>query len=215
MIRNIFLKISNLLLNNFIINLLKVLCFLKNKLFKNHQSNFISLKELEHKINSIINEIGFDECRYYKDNRPFITFGKILYEHKGNPVELVPFVLISNKQYDFGNTERGEIIDEHFSTDYHDVIYWFFEGLAFIAGKKFWRQEHETNLDQRRYFFKKQLEILYKIDSEYGERCKNKLIDIIKRHPFEDGFPETLDFLDQYLIDFNANKASSDNNFNV
>jgi hypothetical protein len=162
--------------------------------------NFISIRKLEIKITSITNKMDFSEVRRLFPVFPLITFGYIMYQYKGNPVDGIPFVrLVRYKylwyQYHFGTTERGEIIDEHYSRNYEDVIYWHFKHLAFMQGDVFVRKYRDEiklkGFDHRRFHFKAQYDILNQIDPKYGSRFLDEVNWIIRNYPFNDGYPES------------------------
>jgi hypothetical protein len=173
--------------------------------------NFIPLKDLKKKIISITDKIDIsDICNYYTDGRPLITFGYIMYHYNGNLIDEVPFVrLVRYKylwyQYHYGSTERGEIIDEHYSRDYEDVIYWYFKDISYNQSYDLIRMYREdikaNNFSQRRFLYKKQLDTLNQIDPKYGMQFRKDTEILIKTCPFNDGYPETLEYIDEYLAE--------------
>jgi hypothetical protein len=50
-------------------------------------------------------------------------------------------------------------------------------------------QQESVRYDGRRISFKKQLELLRKIDPKFEERGRQEILEILKENPFADGLP--------------------------
>ncbi|GHT14301.1 hypothetical protein FACS1894170_11180 [Planctomycetales bacterium] len=152
-------------------------------------SNIISLVDLEKKIKSVAQSIGVN----ISESMP-ITFGY------SDPLgDGTPFIKKQWGMYCYGYAVRGNDTDIKKTTNYNEVIYWLFRDIALRMGETYWETCPRTCLDQRRYFFKRQFEILNQICPQFGKRIREEIFQIITLYPFCDGYPETLEYIDTYL----------------
>jgi hypothetical protein len=149
---------------------------------------FLTIKQLQSKIQHI--SIMSGNHRYAKIN---------FYYDDGTAS---PFINVTEEGYHWLVTDRGKVIESKKTTDSNELLYWVASYFTSIAAfdyefrwrkiKNFFRNIIYKNVppyDCRRIAFKKQLELLRKIDPVYETRQRAELQEILKQNPFTDGLP--------------------------
>ncbi len=115
----------------------------------------------------------------------------------------VHFIKIKNNQYYFGYMERGQETNVHYSNCPEDVLYWALKSIVSGVGSEFYKEykrDIDTNkFDFARFYYAKQLELLRKINPAFETKCRADLLNRMTEHPFRDEYPQTLEYINEYL----------------
>jgi hypothetical protein len=111
-------------------------------------------------------------------------------------------VFVDDKGYHWSNEDRGEIIESKHTPDIKVLLYWIAKSLAFSVACKYelrwrlinsffrWIFRRKNNIpDSRRLLFKRQLELLKRIDPVFEKWRREELRETLKRNSFTDGLP--------------------------
>jgi hypothetical protein len=80
--------------------------------------------------------------------------------------------------------ERSFETSRKITDDPEEVLYHLVEGLTAGVASRFELAHRVKGQDSRRIWFKKQEELLEKLDPAWGEKCKKHHAAILKDHPF-------------------------------
>jgi hypothetical protein len=155
------------------------------------KTNFLTVKQLKSKLLGISLIVGSSRDKY-------IVF---------NPADsdCTPCIEITEEGYHWLITERGNIIESKKTTDLKELLYWASLYYTFGVANDYelrWRYRKiffrkifrmkEQQYDCRREIFRKQLELLRKIDPDYEKWQREEILEILKRNPFTDELPNIL-----------------------
>jgi hypothetical protein len=153
--------------------------------------NYLSLTEAEKKIRAIASQLGssLDSIYFNKD-------GSGGYDGYN--------IFVNEDGYNLSNEERGKIIERKTTKDVKVLLYWIAKSLTFSIASDYeirwrlinsifrWILRRKNNIpDSRRLLFKRQLELLKRIDPVFDEWRREELRETLKRNPFTDGLPNT------------------------
>ena len=114
----------------------------------------------------------------------------------------VRFVTVKNGGYWYGCTDRGTTKHVYHTENSNEVLYYLFRtSTSWFASdnlKKCFTLFRTDKFDQRRLKWKIQLNLLSIINPEFAQKQRKEYEERIMKSPFDDGFPETLTFLDDY-----------------
>lgn len=91
-----------------------------------------------------------------------------------------------NNKYYYVAMERGRINKKIESDDEIELLYYIFNSITLSLASKYSSQHKVVNKDQRRVMFKKQLELLEKINLYYRQKREKNIKDILKEAPYND-----------------------------
>lgn len=94
-----------------------------------------------------------------------------------------PFIEINRYCYNYVCRERGEEIFRKTPFDVDELIYEVFENLTFEMAIKWEVKNRKENEDFRLQLFAKQVDLMARINKDFGERLNNKLQRILKFEP--------------------------------
>ncbi len=97
-----------------------------------------------------------------------------------------PHIEVDDDGYHYVIIERGQIIEKRTSKDINDLLYWIFEGITFEMALEYELKNRIPNVDVRHLLFKKQLELLNRINNAFVERKKNEMEEILRNNPYID-----------------------------
>lgn len=97
-----------------------------------------------------------------------------------------PHIEFAGGQYHYVVVERGKEIDRKSSTDIDEILFHVFEGVTFSMAVDFERRRRRRNEDFRRQLFDAQLELLAKLNPDWRRRTRERLDEVLTRHPFVD-----------------------------
>jgi hypothetical protein len=145
---------------------------------------FLTIEAIKTQVNEIAANIGVDMERRF-------AYG-------ANPPENTcdyPFIEVNNGGYRYVVTERGNIVEDKQTQNIQELLYWIFEPItsSCVYCKDIMKNKpHQW--EQRRFAWKKQLELLEKISPNFKARLKIEIADILKESPFTDGLPNNMDY---------------------
>lgn len=116
----------------------------------------------------------------------------------GKPVEWADFGVdhdggmchvVIDTRYHWIGKDRGTVT-EHLQTDDADqLLYWIVGSNATGTAQSWEFANRQPNVDSRRGWFDKELELLARVDPHWVERRRAEQNSILDRHPFIDGRP--------------------------
>ncbi|MES2766578.1 MAG: Imm63 family immunity protein [Bacteroidota bacterium] len=134
--------------------------------------SFLTLKEIESKVSEVAKKI----------NAPEIYLPTYGFSEDGAR----PHIEVTNYGYYFVVVERGKEYERRLTFDFKELLYWIFKGVVSeMAGH--WEVHHRNeNEDSRRQMFAKEIQLISKIDVEFGKRLQLEIDEILRRNPFVD-----------------------------
>ena len=111
------------------------------------------------------------------------------------PRDRRPFVYIENDEYYYIHSDSYKRIDyERRTTKYYLLMYWIARLIA-RANAGYGELRHLIyNIDSRRLFFRKELELIHRVNPVFEEWCRKEYEEIIANNPFSDGLPNKIDW---------------------
>jgi hypothetical protein len=103
-----------------------------------------------------------------------------------------PHIELDWKSYHFVVVERGQELERRTTRDLDELLYWVFEGITFDMACQFELRNRIPNADFRRTLFRRQLDLLEKLDPKWGTRGKAEILKILSAYPFSDSGPRDL-----------------------
>ena len=95
------------------------------------------------------------------------------------------FIEIDKLGYNFVCRERGEEIFRKLPYDVDELLYEVFDHLTFDLATKWEVKNRNSNEDFRLQLFAKQVDLLNRINQDFGERTNKKLQKILKFDPLK------------------------------
>ena len=89
--------------------------------------------------------------------------------------------------YSYVITERGTEVARRRSANPDEVLYWLTSDVAFGIASQFELAHRVKGQDTRRLLFSKQLELMARVDAQWGARKQLELQAILAKHPYVDG----------------------------
>lgn len=93
---------------------------------------------------------------------------------------------IRNDEYHYISTERGQENDHIVTKDVELVLYKFFKNVASDMASDYEIENRIENIDSRRIKFAKQIEIMEKLNSDWGESMECEIEKILEVAPYDD-----------------------------
>jgi hypothetical protein len=94
-----------------------------------------------------------------------------------------PFIEIDNYGYNYVCRERGEEIFRKNPFDIDELLYEVFDNVTFEMAIKWELKNRRENEDSRLQLFAKQVDLMTRINKDFGERINNRLQRILKFEP--------------------------------
>jgi len=95
-------------------------------------------------------------------------------------------IYVENSKYYYIIMERGQLNKRFESKDLEEVLYPLFESITFSLASDYELNHRIKNEDSRRLLWKKQLELLEKINRNFFVKCQIEIEEILKIAPFND-----------------------------
>lgn len=95
-------------------------------------------------------------------------------------------IYTENSKYYYILMERGHINKCYESENLEEILYLLFESITFAMASNYEVHHRIENQDSRRLLWKKQLELLEKVDKNFKVRCQAEIEEILKIAPFND-----------------------------
>ena len=137
----------------------------------------MKLKDIEFLTNKICGQ--FEEKIFY-----IPTFGDSMNDSKQDATPLI-LELVPN-QFTYFVIERGTVLQEKTTSDCDELLFWIFEPITFSLANHFAAKIRVNDLDNREILFRKQIELLQKINMglTYINRLKLEYNRILKKQIF-------------------------------
>ncbi|MEZ4973092.1 MAG: Imm63 family immunity protein [Cyclobacteriaceae bacterium] len=94
-----------------------------------------------------------------------------------------PFIEIDRYGYNYVCRERGEEIFRKIPFDLDELFYEVFDNLTFEMATKWEVKNRKENEDFRQQMFAKQVDLMTRINKDFGVRLNSKLQRILKFEP--------------------------------
>lgn len=95
-------------------------------------------------------------------------------------------VYISGLEYHYVIMERGKEIIHYKSENMNEVLYPVFKNIIVSMAQEYELKHRNEKEDFRRLLWRRQLELLMKVDTEFVTRRKKEIEEILKKYPFID-----------------------------
>lgn len=96
------------------------------------------------------------------------------------------YVEVNDKGYHYVKFERGEEYERRTTIDIMELLYWLLKDITRKMASDYELSNREPNVDSRRLWFKKWIELTGVIDSGFQKRLEVEINNILKEHPFVD-----------------------------
>jgi hypothetical protein len=98
-----------------------------------------------------------------------------------------PHVEIVGDEYHFVVAERGLEFERQKTRNVDDILYWLVEGDVGGLARTWELKNRIEGQDSRRLWFKKEIELLEKVNPEWATRKEAEQKQVLAEHPFNDG----------------------------
>lgn len=96
-------------------------------------------------------------------------------------------IYVENSKYYYVVMERGKVNKCYESDELEDVLYSLFESITFEMASNYELQHRVEGEDSRELIWKKQLELMEKVNKKFFIKCQIEIEEILKIAPFNDG----------------------------
>jgi hypothetical protein len=97
-----------------------------------------------------------------------------------------PSVEVDADGYYYIVVERGTEIRRETTNKLDQLLFWVFEDASLSMAMREVRAGKLDNSDERRAYFSRQVELLEKLNAEWGESVRRKQAKILEKFPFDD-----------------------------
>ncbi len=102
-------------------------------------------------------------------------------QHNGSPhAEVV------DGRYHYVVTERGRELERRIAENEDEMLYWLVSDLVFGLATKYELEHRVPDKDFRRLLFAREIELMEKVNPEWAERTRQKIRNILAKHPYND-----------------------------
>jgi len=136
----------------------------------------MTLEEIKNYIFELGRKIGLDD-----DSKLYPMFSRT-----SNVFNDGASIYVENSKYYYIIMERGQLNKLFESKDLEEVLYPLFESITFSLASDYELNHRIENEDSRRLLWKKQLELLKKINRNFFVKCQIEIEKILKIAPFND-----------------------------
>lgn len=95
-------------------------------------------------------------------------------------------IYVENSKYYYVIMERGHVNKCYESEDIEEILYPLFESITFSMASDYELNHRIKNEDSRKLIWKKQLELLEKVNKKFCEKCQIEIEEILKIAPYND-----------------------------
>ncbi len=97
-----------------------------------------------------------------------------------------PHIEVDKKNYHYVVVERGIEWERSTTQNLNELLYWIFNDVTFQMACDYEVKNRVNNQDFRRELFRKQLEFMKNINSDFSKKLEEEIREILKNHPFND-----------------------------
>jgi len=97
-----------------------------------------------------------------------------------------PYVEIKGGKYFFVSSERGYEIFRKKATNEDEILYLIFKDIAWKMANDFELRNRALGKDCRRITFSKIIEIMNKVNADWGNKVEQEIDQILERSPYKD-----------------------------
>ena len=97
-----------------------------------------------------------------------------------------PHIEIVGNEYHYVVTERGSEYERKITKNIDDIIYWLVSGDVGDLARTWELKNRVESQDSRRLWFKKELELLEKVNPDWAARKEAEQRQVLSEHPFSD-----------------------------
>jgi len=97
-----------------------------------------------------------------------------------------PHIEVDKKNYHYVIVERGIEWERSTTQNLNELLYWIFNDVTFQMACDYEVKNRVNNQDFRRELFRKQLELMKNINSDFSKKLEEEIREILKNHPFND-----------------------------
>jgi len=97
-----------------------------------------------------------------------------------------PHIEVDKKNYHYVIVERGIEWERSTTQNLNELLYWIFNDVTFQMACDYEVKNRVNNQDFRRELFRKQLEFMKNINSDFSKKLEEEIREILKNHPFND-----------------------------
>ncbi len=97
-----------------------------------------------------------------------------------------PYIVIRGDTYYYLANDRDVVTINRQTASLQELLYWIFDEITYQMGAAYELEHRVPDLDSRRLIFKKQLDLLQKIDPEWKQLKQQEIKDILGKHPYRD-----------------------------
>ena len=112
----------------------------------------------------------------------------------GGSADLARPHIESDTAYHWVVVERRVERERKTTQDLDELLYWVFEPVTFHMATSYASARHDPANGYRRALFRRQLELLTRLDPSWSARCRRELAAVLADHPFTDGGPQEIDW---------------------
>jgi hypothetical protein len=111
---------------------------------------------------------------------------KLLPEINISNPDAKPYIEIDRYGYYYVCNERGEELFRKLLLDIHELIYEVFKDVTSEMASRWEARNRKEGEDSRRQLFSKRIELMEKIEPEFGRRIEKELQWFLGQAPFKD-----------------------------
>lgn len=97
-----------------------------------------------------------------------------------------PYISFENNKYNYIYSERGYEFSRKITESIDELLYWIMYDFIHKLAVKYELMHRIPKRDSRRIYFPKIVELMDKINIEWGLKVKKELDDILKNSPYDD-----------------------------
>lgn len=97
-----------------------------------------------------------------------------------------PHVERVDEGYDYVVTERGRELERRTASTENELLYWLMDDVVTGIALQLELESRIPNQDSRRQWFSKSVELLERLDPDWGRRKEQEYEQILSKHPFQD-----------------------------
>lgn len=99
-----------------------------------------------------------------------------------------PHIEANNSAYHFVVCERGQELERRTTSEMDELLYWTFQSITFSMAADWELAHRQRGQDARRQLFKRQHELLGKLNAAWAARRDAEVAEVLREHPFDEAF---------------------------
>ena len=97
-----------------------------------------------------------------------------------------PHIEINEMGYNYIVIERGTEFERKQTMDIDLLLYWIFTSIVFIMASEYELENRKPNEDFRRQLFSREIELMDKMNSKFGQWKREELAKTLETTPYDD-----------------------------